>query len=617
MFLRKKFLKQSVSALILAGALLSGCSSSSDSAGGGGSAVAFSGTFTSRLQSLKRDFELQTGTASTVSCSTADTIPTIVSGSVANDGTFSVDLSTVSGDGLTCSVLDASNEVLGTFLYENPNEKSFDGGSQKVDTVAFTESKNVGSVSVSGGQIPVNAASVGVSTTGAAVTAAEAFDPTGLWSIGSVDFTLPPGYLGPCAPGTPGCHGPQAGESIYMKRTVGKKFTPDNACQTAAAAGTFNAGDTCNGTTGTEDAFLLSIWMSEDSFKSCGNGTLGALGFDEAQAKAYGHVDFSGDSSTLHQAFNYSSSYVDGSSTTHNITDGWKDSQATSSWPLMNCFSVQSGGQSAWKCLDGSGHYSLSMGGGCTDASGSPIQPDDWSNVNWGSSSNCTQSAVIFDGKTLMSNSCTVPYTPTGGSAVNLTCGGTWGGFNVADDSAYMNPVNPEQLLAQGAPCSSLVTGGNAGKELQKLQCYANYFWQNQQNVPTSACLRQIRTDWGATTPANFLLADGPGRPLNMALTEKASYLSNDVVTFTQYESDFRGIQVQDSNGSSWLSCQTKAKNTITVTKIDATHMIIKFVQESSLADSKTACVAAAADASSAQQMGLGEMRMMFKMTKQ
>jgi hypothetical protein len=104
---------------------------------------------------------------------------------------------------------------------------------------------------------------------------------------------------------------------------------------------------------------------------------------------------------------------------------------------------------------------------------------------------------------------------------------------------------------------------------------------------------------------------------MNMALTEKATYLSTDIVTFTQYEDDFRGVQVQDANGSSWLSCRTKAKNTITVSKIDTTHMIIKFVQETSLADSKTACVAAAADATSGQQLGIGEMRMLFKMTKQ
>jgi len=247
MFLRKKIGLSSLAFLLSAATFLNGCSSSStDSSsnggggGGGGTAVSFSGTLSSRLRSLARDFELQTGTASSVSCSTADNPPTVVSGSVGGDGTFSVDLSSVSGSGLTCSVLDSGNGVLGTFLYENSNEKSFGGGSQKVDTVAFSESKDVGTVSVSGGQITVDATSVGVSTTGASVTAAEAFDPTGLWSIGAVDFTLPPGYVGPCAPGTPGCHGPQTGESIYIKRTVGKKFTPDSTCQTAADAGTLH-----------------------------------------------------------------------------------------------------------------------------------------------------------------------------------------------------------------------------------------------------------------------------------------------------------------------------------------------------------------------------------------
>ena len=113
--------------------------------------------------------------------------------------------------------------------------------------------------------------------------------------------------------------------------------------------------------------------------------------------------------------------------------------------------------------------------------------------------------------------------------------------------------------------------------------------------------------------------SDGPGRPMNMALTEKATYLSNDVVTFTQYESDFRGVQVQDSNGSSWVSCKTKSKNTITVTKANAagTEMLIKFVSETSLEDTKTACEAVAADpVLASQSLNLGEMRMLFKMTK-
>jgi len=614
MFIKKSVKTTAVVALIMAGPLFTGCSSSSS----GSSSLSFSGTLSNNsLRSLARDFELQTGTASSVSCATADNPPTVVSGAVGGNGAFSVDLSSVAGDGLTCSVLDSGNTVLGTFLYENSNEKSFGGGSQKTDTVAFSESKNVGSVSVSGGQISVDAAAVGVSTTGASLTAAEAFDPSGKWTIGNVNFTLPPGFIGPCPQGSQNCHGPQAGESIFIKRVIGKKFTPDSACQTLADAGTFTSSNTCSGTTGTDDAFVLSIWMSENTFKACGDGTKGALGFNEAQAKAYGHIDFSGDSSILHQAFTYSSSYdVGNPPVTHTITEGWKDNQATSSWPLMNCFSVTSGGQTAYKCLDGAGHYSLSIGGGCTDASGNPVQPDDWSHVNWGQSSNCTNSPVIFDGKTLNSNSCSVPYTPNGGSPTTLTCGGTWGAFNVAGDTVYVGSFSPETLLAQGAACSTLVTGGNPGKELQKLQCYANSFWQNAQSAPETACLRQIRTDWSAATPADFLLNDGPGRPMNMALTEKATYLSSDVVTFTQYEDDFRGVQVQDANGSSWLSCRTKAKSTITVSKIDETHLVIKFVQETSLADSKTACVAAAADESSAQELGIGEMRMLFRMTK-
>jgi|GEM_PF-2799027 len=609
-------------AILLIALFLNSCSDDNSSTDGGG-AVTLSGTLTGRLQAfhfptfikgLVKDFKIRTGTATTVSCATADNPPTVVTGAVNNNGTFSVDLSSVSGKGVTCSALDGAGNVVGTFLYENSEQKSFGGGNQTSDTVPFTESKNLGSLSVSAGQISVDADSLGVSTSGLTVAAAQAFDPTGLWTIGAAADTLPPGYIGPCAPGAMNCHGPTAGETIYIKRTVGKKFTPNGACQSAADAGTFSSSDTCVGTTGTDDAFVFSIWMSQTSFNACGDGTKGALGFNEAQAKAYGHIDFSSDSSTVHDAFNYST--VAGAS---NITDGWIDSEATSSWSLMNCFNVVSGSQTAWKCLDNSGHYSLSLGGGCAAVNGDPFQPDDWSNMKWGSGSCSSNSPVTFDGKSLASNTCTVPYWPGGveANAINLTCSNTWGAFNVADDLPYNGAVNPEVLLASGAKCITLPTGGNPGKELQQLQCYANYFFNNQ-SYANDVCLRQIRTDWGATTPTDFILNDGPGRPRNMALTEKATYLTADVATFTQFEDDYRGVQVQSANGSSWLSCRMKAKNTITVTKANdaGTQMLIKFVQESSLADTKTGCVAAASDASSAAQMGIGELRMLFKMTK-
>jgi hypothetical protein len=97
---------------------------------------------------LVRDFKIRTKTATTVSCATAENPPVVVTGSVGNSRTFSVDLSAVAGKGVTCSVLDADSHVLGTFLYESTSEKGFGGQGQKLDTVSFSESKNVGVMSV-------------------------------------------------------------------------------------------------------------------------------------------------------------------------------------------------------------------------------------------------------------------------------------------------------------------------------------------------------------------------------------------------------------------------------------------------------------------------------------
>lgn len=179
-----------------------------------------------------------------------------------------------------------------------------------------------------------------------------------------------------------------------------------------------------------------------------------------------------------------------------------------------------------------------------------------------------------------------------------------------------MGAFTPHQLVAQNQFCSS-IPEADQGQQLLKLQCYANHFWQSFRGIaPANACLRQIRTDWGATTASAFLLNDGPGKPMNMALTEKATYLSPDVFTFTQYEDDFRGIEVQGEKGSSWISCRTKVKSTITATKITDTQMVIRIVDETSLADTKDACVAAAGNATTAEKLQIGERRTIFKMTK-
>jgi hypothetical protein len=83
-------------------------------------------------------------------------------------------------------------------------------------------------------------------------------------------------------------------------------------------------------------------------------------------------------------------------------------------------------------------------------------------------------------------------------------------------------------------------------------------------------------------------------------------------------EDEYAGLQVTSKNGSAWVPCHTVKKNSITMTKVDSTHMVIKFVSETHLADDKIACQAAAADTTSAaySQLQLGTSRMLFKMTK-
>ncbi len=559
-------------------------------------------------------FEMESGDATKVACVTAAVPPVKVEANVGSGGDFNVSLTEVSGEPMTCTVLDATNEIMGTFLFQNENETGFGGGAKAVDTVALSSAVDVGTVEISGSQIAVDAADLGITTSGLTIAAADAFDPTGVWQIGDVDFTLPEGYVGPCDPSDMSCRGPQDSQSIYIKRVVGKTFTPDSTCAAAVADGSY-AGGACSGTTGSDDAFAFSIWMAKNTFLNCGDGTTGAIGFTENQAKAYGQVDLSGDSDTLHQAFDWSTSGPSAST----ITEGWKSTAATAAWDVMDCASVTLGGKSVWKCKDGAGRYSLSYGGGCVNSSNSPVQPDSWSNVDFAGGS-CTTSTITLGSVSLDSNSCTVTYTPSGGSAQTLTCGGAWGNFN-ADGTAYGSPVTPTSLVSSGAACSGIATGGSDSKELSKLQCYANYFYNtlsNSARTDTTLCLKDIRTNWGATTAADFIADTGFIKPVNQAMTEKVTYLSSDVAAMTQLEDNYEGLQVESSEGSAWVACHTKVKNSITMTKIDSTHMVIKFVTETRLADDKTACKAAASDETSSgyQQLRLGKMRMLFKMTR-
>jgi hypothetical protein len=565
--------------------------------------------------STTRGMKLQSGAASTITCITASNPPTKVSGTVSSTGAFKIDLSSVLNQPLTCSVLDASDAILGTFLFQNSSKKGFGGGTQQVDTISLSAGVDVGTVSISGSQIAVDAGALGLSTTGAAVTAATAFDPTGVWTVSNVDFTMAPGYSNLCTAGDNTCHGPTAGDSIYVRRVVGKSFTPDSTCQAAVADNSYSGG-TCGGTTGTDDNFAFSIWMSKTTFLSCGDSTTGAIGFTESQAKAYGNIDLSSDTSTLHQAFAWSTTGPSAST----ITDGWQSSAATANWDIKDCNPVTIDGKTVYKCLDGSGHFSLSYGGGCTDASGSNVQPDSWNHVDFAGGS-CTQSNTTLGSYTLSENACTVTYTPTSGSPQTLHCGGAFGTFNVAGNSVYVGSVTPTSVVSSGAACSSIVVGGNDSKALNKLQCYANYFNNTLQNAARSTptyCLRDLRTNWGATTSADFITSDGPGRPVNQALTEKVTYLSENVAALTQMQDQYRGIQVTGKNGDSWMPCHTKEKNSITMTKVDSTHLLVKFITETHLADSSTACQAAASDTTSSaySQLGLGVSRMLFKMTQ-
>ncbi len=551
---------------------------------------------------------LQTTTLATVSCITATNPPVTKTGTIESNGSFNVDLSAVVGQPVTCTVLGASGAILATFTFLNSSQADIGGSSLQQDTVAISTATNVGSVVVneSTGKIDVDVVSLGLSTGAADITAAEAFDFSGQWTVGSPDFSIPTGYIGPCAVGDGDCHGPTTGTSLFLVRLEGADFTPDAACASEVTADTFTSSSSCAGTTGTKTKFGVQVWQAahdsvDNPVTSCGN----KLGFTFDQAKAYGHIDLTTQTTATSGAFTWTSPLPNA----HTVADGWKDPAATSNYNINNCSNTTlSDGTNAWKCIDTTHNtYQLNVaGGGCVDSNGDAFRVNDWTlnTVN-----SCTTSSVSHGSITLQKNLCSTTYN----SATSLTCSNEFGIFHVADNTAI--PVadwganfdfNNTVLVTSGAACSTI----SDSNMLQKYQCYSNGYQTlyDLYRNDASVCFRNLRMNWGAPTAAEFLIHNGPDQPATQFATEIFTYTAADSGTFTHAQTNQRGVR---SGGNGYVPCEVQETTSVTMTKIDSTHMLAKFRQEIHMTDTQAICVANASSLNDGQVI-----RGMFKLTK-
>lgn len=500
-------------------------------------------------------------------CLTVSNPPTAGIGHISSDGTFTIAISGAHGKKLACYVLDESLEVKATLVIRDTSETSMTGGGNKTtDSAAFDTDADLGTISLdlNEGEALVDLSSIHSTTGGSAIaqttlSASEAFDPTGNWTIGPVDFTLPRGYRGPCTSQGPGqdCEGPPNGMTLYLKRLTGRS--------TADA---------------TVPKYVLMLWQSEDSFTACGS----KLGVTAQEAQNYG-IDLSDYSAAL-GPFSFSTSVtLEGQTVT--ITDNWKLSSAASQWEMRDCgpIEVTLGGTAykAWKCIESDGDTQIGIGGGCVNSANTPVQVTDWSGIT-----HCDQESL---GSGYQRNTCTGTATVNSAS-VSVTCTHTFGTFDsqgTSIDPQQFNWSNVTLIAAQNAACSSIAETTSA-KRLAKLQCYSNAYWQSGLERASGVCLPRIHTDWTTNNPDQFVTVDR--NPNSLIFMDKLDYSDANSASLRTEQEDFRGVRVPGSNGDNWVPCRVKEVGSLIVNRITETRLLASYVSTTRTSSTDPACVA-------------------------
>lgn len=518
------------------------------------------------------------------SCVTLSTSPTAGTGSFDSAGKFSVTITNGKGAKVGCFILDSTESVVATMVFKDSSKKSMSGSSSTSSSTALSDDADLGDLTLDldTGKVEVDTSKIvtasGASAVATTTVSADAFDYSGNWKIGEyANATTEEKKLYQTtlcddthkkADGTD-CNGPPKDMTIHLKRVTGK-----------ASDGSA--------------AFGLMLWESEDAFKACsGGGSDRYLGQTFASVKTGTGIDFT-DSGLKGEAFTFSSS-VTISNASQTLTDGWKASGATAQWDQRNCVPTSDNGH---KCTDGAGKTRTDYGGGCkVTSTGKPlqIQGDDWSNVTW---SSCSNSADATTGIT--TNTCTGTFNSSG-----ITC------TNKYKEDTGFDYSTVSSIVSRGALCSSI---NSTLYPVVQLQCYANYYHQYvQQAQSRSGCYKDVRFNYAATTPANFLGSEAENpRPNGLVFRNILEY-APDGLSASLYDEheEYRGIRTMDNGKESFTNCKVFTQESLLFSKIDATS--VKMVYKSSSKNAskdKPACEAAYG--------GTGkEDAFLFKLTKQ
>ena len=513
----------------------------------------------------------------TVTCATATTPILYGSGVVAANGTFSVSIIGGTGQPMSCYLVLTSTGVRAAdFLISDATKTDLNGGSQVSGTATYNSSANMGTITYdpNSGEVTVPAANVAGSVDSSAVSGV-VFDPSGTWTIGAVDFTLPDGVKGPvpssCASGGgEGCNGPPSGQAIYMKLWKGLKISDSS------------------------DIYGLQLWNSASAATACGN----KIGLTTDIKTAIG-VNFSANGSA-DAAFVFPTTVVGfhdsiaSSDATFSLVDGWKMSSATSRYEINTACGPQNvtiAGityNKAWVCgPDSSLDYQVQLGGGCVNsATSAPVQVNNWSGINSCSmatdadgiqTSTCSGSASINSVTTAVT--CTNKWAVTNSSFVVQPSGN----FNWNETSA--------SKIASGTACSNVAFTGSPAKLIAQAQCYANYYWQSGFEREQNTCVPKIDMDWSASTAVDFVKVDKI-RPNGLVFFEQFRPFSDGSGgTMVTRQEHYEGVNL--GGGNEWVNCRVIDTGGLTIKKISSTKLLATY-QSSQVTTSitKPACMA-------------------------
>jgi hypothetical protein len=519
--------------------------------------------------------------------------------------TFNVPL----GSQISAVVRDkTTQELVGPLTFVDTTNKDMSGRDKESTTFSFKSGASLGNIQLSDdGKFKVDATSPAIVAASNIVTIPPSggLDFAGSWTLVPFTGTLPTGYGTACTPNT-NCHGPEAGEAIYIVKLVGKKFSYSGGnCAARNNDGT-TACSTTDGSVSSDSLHAAQIWGGGAAVQACGFKT----GFAADDARSFGrlHMELAdlpmisgtGVTTPTQMTFGRVTFTVpigfgtNGGDPAPNNLPCMKNG-ATSHWDVMDCKAVEKVGTDSKTytlnvCkgtlnIGGTGYQAMG-GGGCLDGSNKPVVIKDWPALNAltpVSSSFGNHSALA----NIKVNTAVYAAVPTNvASATAFTCSNVWGTFtdSTATTAAASNAyIQTFEKVSAGSLCSGIAD------DLQRYKCYANAYFQDT-NHNGSGCGTQYRFNWNATSINDFVFQDGSrDRPKQQYVTSIVNY-SPDGQSITLEDEQSESVSVQV--GTSSIACRVVNKTILKATASGAGKMLVDLTQSAFLRDTNVpACV--------------------------